>query len=314
MARPKGKRRLGQRERHQLALASRSASDEPLVLNRPTIRQIQELGLHWGEAVGHEVEAVAGPPQEHQIVIESLDEGATWHTTDTIEPAVNQNGRLVIGTAPCGAAPDCMRPGSGTYRFTITSRRATEEETRVWVEQWVERERERIACRDTELADWKNHMASRRKVRARALELLLSHLTPRQREDFVALGGFWVVSQFQNLYWVSTTTAIRFEREVAVQGYCIYAFSDIGNIPPEDNALTRMILLKSDEERFLQTANAFTPHEGNFMRARVQDPELMTPAQIEILRRNNLDQLTNMRAPFMPYCININGFVRALCG
>lgn len=190
-----------------------------------------------------------------QIVIESLDEGVTWHTIDTLEPAANINGRLVIGTAPCGQAPDCMRAGSGTYRFEITSRSATDEEAR----QWLAENAERAERTERNLQQsWREERERAKRADARARELLLSHLSPSQRRDLEARGGFWVTSQFGNRYWVTRRTAVRFDdRGSALQRYCIHAVDPL--VPDDDNALSRMLLLKCDEERFLSTANPGTP-------------------------------------------------------
>ena len=188
-----------------------------------------------------------------QIVIESLDDGVTWHTTDTMEPATRVGDDLVIGSNPSGRAPDCMRAGSGTCRFEITIRGATDEEARAWgVDRaYQEENRERL---------WREESERLKKVNVRANELLLSHLSASQRRDFEIRSGFWVTSQFGNRYWVTRHTAVRFDDQgVALQRYCIHAVD--AKIPADDNALARMLLLKCDEERFLRTANPGPPHE-----------------------------------------------------
>lgn len=319
MPRPKGRRRLSQRERHRLALAA-SATTPPLIpalaFGPPSLTDIRVIGSYWGSQAGHEIEAVAGRPPEQQIVIESLDQGATWHTIDTMEPASNQAGKLVIGTAPAGAAPECMQAGSGVYRFSIPVRRATAEEERVWCEEWEYRERLYGNNRIEEVRRWNENLLARRAARIRALGLLVSHLTPKQRDDFAAFGGFWVVSQFKNTYWVTPHTAVRFGlNDVALQSYCIYAIDPNGTafIPPEDNALARMILLKTDEALFLRTANPSAPHEGLFA-PRLPDPDLATPEQLAAMEQAALRAAAEPVRMLAPYLININGLVRAICG
>jgi hypothetical protein len=234
---------------------------------------------------------------ESEIVIESLDEGRTWHTRDTLEPAINRNGELVIGSNPCGRAPEHMREGSGSYSFTIVTRGATDEEARQWYRQRAEesrrfheeaRERAREQSRLWALmADERSRQLieqakARERAQARAHALLLSHLTRSQRRDYETRGGFWVWSQFGNLYWVTRHTAIRFdERGVALQRYCIHAIDP--NVPAEDNALMRKLVLECDEDRFLRTANGGLPSTYDFMRP-ASVPVVTIPAGRDTVR------------------------------
>lgn len=255
--------------------------------------------------------------ESRQIVIESLDEGLTWHTADTVEPAANLNGELVIGSTQWGVAPECMRPGSGTYRFEVTLRRATDDETAVWVaahQQEQQRDLEELARAEearrlAEEAEFERRKLEREKADVRARSLLLSHISPSQRRDLETRGGFWVTSQLKNRYWVTPRTAVRFDdRGVALQYYCIYPD---GNLPADDNALARLLTLQCDEERFLRTANAGPPSEfhlrppqpagdiviGQNLRFNVPGDMVWTPIQVGA-----------------PYLISANGVVRPLCG
>lgn len=217
---------------------------------------------------------------ERQIGIESLDEGVTWHTADTMQHAANLGGRLVVGTSDWGAAPEIMRQGSGTYRFQVTYRSATDEEARQWLSEHNDRIRDRYArevqrqaewaAREAELqATWEARETERQRqaveaaqesdrAKARSEDLLRAHLTREQAEDLEKRGGFWVTSQLGNRYWVTRNTAVRFdENGVAIQRYCIHAVDH--RIPRADNALMRKLVLECNEELFLRTANPGAP-------------------------------------------------------
>lgn len=246
------------------------------------------------------------------VTIESLDHGLTWHTTDTLESAVNIDGQLVLGLAPCGQAPDHMRPWSGVYSFQIPWRMATEEETETWCREQEERE--------TSLArQWAEEAPKAEKARDRARELLLSHLTPTQRHDFETRNGFWQISQFGNKYWVTKSTAVRFDdRGCAIQRYCIHAVDS--KIPAEDNALIRKLLLECNEEHFLRTANPGMPSEFDV----VSRGPAMIDARTGVMRRNpprrpmrtNNDYVQIIPVPvgYAPLLLNVNGVVRPICG
>lgn len=200
--------------------------------------------------------------------IESLDNGVTWHVAETLEPCVNRDGELVIGYMRCGRAPEHMRPGSGVYSFEIERRRATDAEGDAWEADRAAREAE-----EARTAEERRHKRAAAEVRAR--ELLVSHLTPSQRRDLKDRGGFFVRSQLGNMYWVNNYTAVRLdERGVALQRYCIHAKDDI---PGDDNALLRMLLLKCNEEQFLRVANPGPPSEWD-LNIRRQQPQVLNLA------------------------------------
>ncbi len=253
-----------------------------------------------------------------RIRIESLDEGVTWHVADTLEPAMNNGGVLIIGTSDSGPAPASMAPGSGVYSFEIESRWTTAEEaggwwqhhqamseardlaqrdgqstsgfalawgeyrhdngavvpvdndplveTRLAVQRAQERAERLVAQRAESERRWREEHEAREAAQARAKQLLESHLACQQRHDLERNGGFWVKSQFGNRYWVTLYTAVRFDdRGVALQRYCIHATDP--SIPPADNALLRMLLLKCDESEFLRTANPGLPSEWDIRRS-----------------------------------------------
>lgn len=206
--------------------------------------------------------------------IESLDEGVTWHTADTMDPASNINGQLMILSSPCGTAPESMRPGSGCYSFVIEQRMATPAEREAWMASNQERLAQNTLNAQFTLADAIHYTdqeerrrqallqeeaaASAERAKARARELLLSNLTDEQRVDFEKHKGFWVRSQHGYMYWVTPSTAVRMDEEGrALQRYCIHAVD--GQVPADDNALMRKLLLECNEDEFIRTANAGTP-------------------------------------------------------
>lgn len=208
--------------------------------------------------------------RERQVTIESLDEGVTWHDRETMRPAANISGRLVMTTQDWGLAPETMRPGSGVYSFEVTFRGATDEEARAWLEEhnWVASAHSQIErAREDEAAEIARAEYAFRQLEeverseraaARAEMLLRSHLSKAQFEDLERHGGFWVTSQFGNLYWVTRNAAVRFdEGGRAIQRYCIHAVDH--RIPRADNALLRKLLLECNEELFLRTANPSQP-------------------------------------------------------
>ena len=243
---------------------------------------------------------------ERLLTIESLDEGVTWHATDTLQPVANLNGQIAMGSAPYGPAPECMRPGSGTYSFTITVRRATEAEAAEWIAGRAVQEDE--LNRQQEEA-----RVAHEKAESRARELLLSHLTTSQRSDLETKDGFWVLSQFMNRYWVTRRTAVRFDdRGAALQRYCIHAVDD--RIPADDNALARKLLLECDEEAFLRMANPGTPSEFDI--GRLSPVNTMFP-QIHIGTGTSVVATTagsHGAFTFTPLLLWANGVVRPLCG
>lgn len=324
--------------------------------------QIGQLG-DWGATVGDHVTGVAtvtanqssavtitGPSArfvmpEYQVAIESLDEGWTWHTTDTMEPARNNDGELLVGTAPCGRAPEFMRPGSGTYRFEITYRGATEAEERQWAQEhnWVQSwttptegirdyvrpqietapdpraAEEQRALLLAEKERWEARQSAERRARA----LLLSHLSRQAKADLESRGGFWVTSQFKNRYWVTKNSAVRFDdRGAAIQRYCIHAVNY--EIPAEDNALLRKLVLECDEDLFLRTANPSQPSEWDIGAAipvvtippgvTANRQVVATGGQVNLTGGGITDYVSIAAIQCLPILLWVNGVVRPLCG
>jgi len=234
------------------------------------------------------------------IAIESLDEGLTWHTADTMEQAVNRDGQIIIGHSIAGQAPECMREGSGTYRFDISWRLATEQESIQWqADHQAHQMASEAAARER---------ATKRKAAAeRAGALLLSHLDRKAKADLESKGGFWVRSQFGNRYWVTKSTAVRFdERGVALQRYCIHAIADV---PAEDNALMRKLVLECNEDLFLKTANPSLPSEW----------DVRFHQQVQFVNAGMTDFAANAHAnmtfvPALPVLMWVNGVLRPLTG
>lgn len=302
-----------------------------------------------------------------RIRLESLDEGVTWHVADTMEPAMNSNGKLLIGTSDCGPAPENMAPGSGVYSFEIESRWTTPEESRGWWEHhqamseardlaqraghstgdfalvWGEYQHDQLEAADplaeTRLAvqraqeraerlvaqraeserRWREEHEAREAAQVRARSLLDSHLACVQRHDLEKNGGFWVKSQLGNRYWVTLYTAVRFDdRGVALQRYCIHATDS--SIPPADNALLRMLLLKCDEAEFLRTANPGLPSEWDIRRRECPVVTLpMGGLQITNAGNGGVVSITTASSawtmtPGHPLVRFINGVYRPLCG
>lgn len=280
MGRPKRPRKLGRRavarrRREELGATPASRSNELVFFNGSST-------ITWTPLYAITL------PDRRSITIESLDGGATWHAADTFEPAANINGSLVIGSAPCGAAPECMRPGSGTYSFEIEHRWATDEEVDAWMRDKEQRDREYVEQYRRECRERSEKEA---RIRARARQLLMSHLSPSQQRDFEELDGFWVTSQFGNLYWVTPRTAVRFDKDGrALQHYCIHA--EDAEVPPEDNALARMLVLKCDEEMFLRTANPGLPSDWDFSPVRSTAVVLDAPLDAQPLTVNGGFEMT----------------------
>lgn len=252
---------------------------------------------------------------ERQVTIESLDEGLTWHDRVNMTPAVNRDGRLIYYTNDYGQAPEHMRPGSGNYTFTFMVRGATGAEAETWAADYAAREQFRAVSAEAS-----------RKASVRARELLLSHLRESQRRDYETKKGFWVTSQFRNKYWVTRSTAVRFDHEGrALQRYCIHSVDY--NIPGEDNALMRMLVLECNEDLFLSTANPGQPSEWD-IETRHQTLDDMWSAGTEATLRTEAQQDAaapqpdasgNVRwvqqfTPSMPVLIFANGVVRPLTG
>jgi len=248
-------------------------------------------------------------PRPHQIVIESLDDGRTWHTADNFEPAMNRAGQLLIGSTINGAAPEFMCPGSGTYRFEITMRGVTAEERAQWEADYSSR------CHTLEAASLEME-GKLQSAAERARRLLLSHLSKRARADLESRRGFWVTSQFGNRYWVTRSTAVRCDQEgVALQRYCIHAVDP--NVPPEDNALMRKLVLECNEELFLRTANPSPPSEWDLgiRPPAIQSANQQVTGQGQVSQGFTTGNGGNVRIVPAPVALFwVNGVVRALSG
>jgi hypothetical protein len=106
---------------------------------------------------------------------------------------------------------------------------------------------------------------SRRKQRiaqTKAMNLLTGFLTMRQREQVSQCGYFYVTGSNGGRYRIYARTAIteRVERHgknhYLTGSYCLHANE---KLPPADCALAHLLLLRTDEARFLRLAN-YSPH------------------------------------------------------
>jgi hypothetical protein len=93
-------------------------------------------------------------------------------------------------------------------------------------------------------------LARRRQAELRAEALLLSWLSPRQREQYRSHGWFDVVTAGGNRYRIWPWKVARLD--VRRCAYCIEA---IPWVPAADEMLAKKLLLETDEQRFLATAH-----------------------------------------------------------
>lgn len=103
--------------------------------------------------------------------------------------------------------------------------------------------------------------ADRRKAQRRAMVLLRSLLTPTQRQTLRTSKDFMAVGSGGNVYrfYPRMGTVWRVERHgrnwFAKLGYCIHEDKETG-IPPADRTVAHLLMLLTDEEEFVRTANA----------------------------------------------------------
>ncbi len=147
---------------------------------------------------------------------------------------------------------------------------------RVWAD-WIDSIPQRRLCGEVaapSVADLRQRAeeAARRSVRHQAAEkqrrqaqeqaddratrLLLQHLTPVQRDAFLAHKRFDVVARSGTVYrlrlgWAGNVEALD-ETGTPVRRYCIHPNV---LVPQADNLLCQKLLLETSEERFLKIAN-----------------------------------------------------------
>jgi len=92
-------------------------------------------------------------------------------------------------------------------------------------------------------------LARRREAELRAEKLLLSWLSPSQRDQYRSRGWFDVVSRGGNRYRICPWKVTRLD--IPRCAYCIEA---VPRVPAADEMLANKLLLETDEQRFLATA------------------------------------------------------------
>ena len=114
---------------------------------------------------------------------------------------------------------------------------------------------------------------------------------------------------------MTKNTAVRFDdRGVALQRYCIHAINY--DIPPEDNALMRKLVLECNEDLFLKTANPGSPSEWDIG---VQPPvQFVNPTNMQAATVSATGAGGNVRfVPAGPGAIAlmwVNGVLRPITG
>ncbi len=93
-------------------------------------------------------------------------------------------------------------------------------------------------------------LARRREAELRAEKLLLSWLSPSQRDQYRSRGWFDVVSRGGNRYRICPWKVTRLD--IPRCAYCIEA---VPRVPAADEMLANKLLLETDERRFLATAH-----------------------------------------------------------
>jgi len=171
-----------------------------------------------------------------------------WHrgprqTHGGLMPAINHGGFLLINGVLYGRAPEAMRRGSGTTRFAVRPRSTV---------GFLEREEyENFALRAEH--EWESASEV-------AKGLLASHLSGDQLAEFEATGDFHAVSRAGRRYKIRQETyssvSLVDERGVELERYCIHPTT---SVPDCDAMLSQKLLVESDEETFLRTANRFPP-------------------------------------------------------
>ena len=117
---------------------------------------------------------------------------------------------------------------------------------------------ERLAKADEER---KKRAAEQLEAQKKANLLLLMLLTAMQRQDYEKTKGFTVISKDgKRKYRVENNGSAVYllnDKDQKVKHYCIYAqHPKDWQLPQEDQATAKLLLLRNDENRFLKVANA----------------------------------------------------------
>jgi hypothetical protein len=111
----------------------------------------------------------------------------------------------------------------------------------------------RLACLRVGPVRWvSDALARRRRAEARAEALLLSWLSPRQREQYRVHGWFDVLTPGGNRYRIRPGKVVRLDGR-----RCAYCIEAIPWVPAADQMLAKKLLLETNERRFLATAHRY---------------------------------------------------------
>ena len=173
-----------------------------------------------------------------------------------LSPTYGDNSITVTNAAVTNGVNTWVQWNTASTAITIDASRV------VWGE-WVQSAyvdalgrplRRRVQRAEAARADDEAAQESRRRAetaRERAEELLDSCLNAEQRDQLFALGRFCVTAPSGRVYWIE-------------QGYAGNVYSDglrfcihmDARLPAADHMLAQMLMIQTDEEAFLKTANA----------------------------------------------------------
>lgn len=122
-----------------------------------------------------------------------------------------------------------------------------------------------------------------REARARADALLEEKLSPEQLADYRRSQSFLVVTPAGRRYRLHADRVnyqadlIAPDSEFVLAQYCVQPADQA--VPKSDSLLAQMLLLQTDEARFLLTANEvlFVPHLHRYLNGELKPPEPCTP-------------------------------------
>lgn len=87
--------------------------------------------------------------------------------------------------------------------------------------------------------------------------LLLRHLNDEQKASWGKHKGFWVTAKSGRRYWLDGQRPRGISEDGPPQSFCIHGMDENGiPLPKGDQILAQKLLIETDEERFLKTANA----------------------------------------------------------
>lgn len=179
-------------------------------------------------------------------------------------------GLTITGTGGCffdtSVSSDTWTPSAATVSYTVTA--SSNSTLRVdpyelaagWRhthELWYRRQLYSAAVSEHFAREQAETEKRRTEAKARARQLLLEHLTPRQRADFEARGHFHVTTRRKHKYRITSRFAMGIIRLNArgkpMRAYCVSVMH--GQVPIEDAMLAHKLMLETDEDNFVRVAN-----------------------------------------------------------